>query len=271
MRNVLGIFCFLLPALALADKPRFDDTFSFAVGGMLHEADAKFSSTKEGALIDKLSLKDLGIDDDTAVIWVDFDWQFRERWRFNLSYSSFDAHGFRSESNSGNFDDLDWEVGTSLTSGFDMRLFIVDVNWDFLKTDNAYIGLGVGLHVAELEFDLLAQASGSIGGSGGTVVIGTETGDITAPLPNVNLIAGMMIGENVYLNVSVGYFTLEYDNYDGEVISFRAAAEWRPRRRFGIGVGYQHVAIHVDVKKTKKTERYDLDLYGPVLFLSVGF
>ena len=51
-----------------ADKPRFYDIFSFAVGGISHEADAKFSSTKEGAPIDKLSLKDLGMDDDTAVI-----------------------------------------------------------------------------------------------------------------------------------------------------------------------------------------------------------
>ena len=131
--------------------------------------------------------------------------------------------------------------------------------------------MGLGLHVAELEFDLLAEVSGSIGGSGGSVVIGTETGDLTAPLPNVVLTGGMMIGENVYLNATAGYFTLEYDIYDGEVISFRASAEWRPRKRFGIGVGYQHVAIHVDVDKTRKKEQYDLELYGPVLFVSVGF
>ncbi len=118
MRNVLGIFCLFLPALAQADKPRFDDTFSLALGGMAHEADAKFASTKEGAFIDKLSLKDLGIDDDTTVVWVDFDWQFRERWRFNLSYTSFDANGFISVSESVNYDDLNWLVGASLTSIF---------------------------------------------------------------------------------------------------------------------------------------------------------
>ena len=62
----------------------------------------------------------------------------------------------------------------------------------------------------------------------------------------------------------------KYDKYDGDLISFRAAAEWRPWKRFGIGVAYQYVDINVDVEKTSKTERYEVELYGPVLFLSVG-
>jgi hypothetical protein len=271
IRSALCIFCLLLPALALSDKPRFEDTFSFALGGMAHEADATFSSTKDGEPLDKLTLKDLGIDDDTTVVWMDFDWQFRERWKFNLSYTSFDANGFKSQSVGGNYDDLEWDAGASLTSGIGVNLFIADVNWDFLQTDNAHVGVGLGLHVAELEFDIFAEVTGNIGGSGGSMVIGTEEDDFTAPLPNVVLTGGMMIGQNVYLSATAGYFTLEYDRYDGEVVSLRAAAEWRPRKHFGVGVGYQHVDIHVDVDKSRKKEQYDLQLYGPVLFVSVGF
>ncbi len=80
-----------------------------------------------------------------------------------------------------------------------------------------------------------------------------------------------MIGENVYLSATIGQSALEYDRYDGEVISFRAAAEWRPWKRFGIGVGYEHVDIHVDIEKTRKKEQYDVELCGPGLFISVGF
>jgi len=102
-------------------------------------------------------------------------------------------------------------------------------------------------------------------------VVGTDTGDLTAPLPSVNLVGGVMIGENVYLSATIGQSALEYDRYDGEVISFRAAAEWRPWKRFGIGVGYEHVDIHVDIEKTRKKEQYDVELCGPGLFISVGF
>jgi len=67
MRNVIGIFCLLLPALAIADRPHFDDSFSFALGGISHEAEATFSSTKVGEPVTKLSLNDLGMDDSLSM------------------------------------------------------------------------------------------------------------------------------------------------------------------------------------------------------------
>ena len=137
IRSVLCIICLLLPALALSDKPRFEDTFSFALGGISHEAEAKFASTKAGEPVTKLSLKDLGMDDDSTVFWADLDWQFRERWRIGLGYTSFKADGFKSVVESGNYDGLDWDVGAFLTSELEIDLWIANIEWDFLNTENS--------------------------------------------------------------------------------------------------------------------------------------
>ena len=261
----------LLAATAQAEKPRFGDTISLALGGMNHRGKANFASTREGAPIDELSFTDLGLDDETSVFWADFTWQFAERWQFSLTATSFDANGFNMTSESGNFGQLEWEVGAALTTSFDLDLYIADITWDFIKTDNAHVGVGVGLHAADLDLDLLLEVGGGIGGIGGVVEVTSETASVLAPLPNVSLVGGVMLGEKVYLSGHMGFLSLSIDKYDGELFSVRGALEWRPWKNVGLGAAYQLVDIDLEVDGTNKQELYDFQFYGPILFVSVGF
>ena len=80
-----------------------------------------------------------------------------------------------------------------------------------------------------------------------------------------------MLGEKVYLSGHAGYFSLKYDKYDGELFSIRGALEWRPWRNFGFGAAYQFVDLNLEVDGSSSQEFYDLEFYGPVLFVSAGF
>ena len=156
---------------------------------------------------------------------------------------------------------------------FDLDLYIVDINWDFLKTENAHLGIGVGLHIADIKFRSGAMADIIIDGEEINLDLGTETVDVTAPLPDLNFSGGYMIGDSVYLNVNVGWFSLKYDKYDGNLTSIRASAEWRPfeAKRFGIGAAYQYLDLSLKVDQSDRKEKYGLKFHGPVLFISAGF
>ncbi len=261
----------LLPVVAQAEKPRFGDTISLSAGGMLHKGRGEIASTRDDAPVDRLNFRDLGLSEETRVFWADFTWQFTNRWQVSLTYTSFDADGFQSASKSGNFDDLEWEIGARLTTDFKLRLYIADVTWDFLKTDRSHLGVGVGLHAADLDMDLLLEVGGGIGDQTGEIEVRSEQASVLAPLPNLSLAGGHKITEQLYLSGQLGYMSLSYDKYDGELFSARGQVEWRPRNNFGLGLAYQYVDIDVTVDEERSTELYDFRFYGPILFLSVGF
>ena len=269
----VGALLALLSVPALAENPRFGDSFSFSIGGMEHNGDGSIASTRNSLPIDRLTFADLGLGDDTGIDWAKFRWHFADAWQFSLTYSSFDAAGFNSATESGNYDGTEWEIGASLTSNLELEFFIVDVNWAFLKTEKGRLGVGAGIHAADFDFDLLVEVFGSIGGEGGSelIVVGREEASELAPLPNLSLAGGYRIAENVYFDAGIGWLSLSYDRYEGRLFAARSAVEWRAWKNVGFGLGYQHVDIEVDVEGSRSDERYDLEFYGPILFMSVGF
>jgi len=266
-----SLIMLLFVQAAFADKPRFGDTITIGLGGMNHRVNANFSVTRPGAPVDELTFKDLGLSDETEVFWGDFAWQFAERWKFRLNYSSFDAKGRRVQTTGGNWNDLEWGIGARLSTDFEMELYIADLTWDFLKTENGHLGVGVGLHAVDLDLGMILEAGASAGGEGDFVVVNADAASVLAPLPNLSVSGGYLIADKVYLHGSIGFFSLKYDKYDGNLFSARAALEWRPWKHVGLGAAYQYVQLELDVDRDSKQEYYDFEFYGPVLFLTFGF
>lgn len=270
-RYALALMGLLLSSGVLADKPKFGDTWAFRAGGMKHNADVTFSSTREGRPEFELDLDKLGMRTDTTTFWVDAEWQFADRWGLNVVYTDFDSDGVETATEAGNFGDIEWSVDAELTSHLDLSLYIVDVTWDFMKTDRSHLGVGVGLHVADLDTGIDFVLEGQINGQPAIIERGTDTTKITAPLPNISLRAGHRFGDHLYLGGRAGYFSLTVGDIDGELVTARANLEWRPQRHFGLGIGYQYVSLDVEDDDGTVRDRYDADFYGPVLFVSAGF
>ena len=113
--------------------------------------------------------------------------------------------------------------------------------------------------------------TGTVNGQPVVVDSGAESVTVTAPLPDVVVRAGHQFGDNFYLGFTGGWFSLKYQDIDGELISARANFEWRPVKHFGAGIGYQYVGIKVTEDDGDKKHRLDNDIYGPVLYVSAGF
>jgi hypothetical protein len=270
-RLSIALLALIIAPAGFAEKPHFGDTLTIGLGGMSHRGNAVVAVTRPDVPRDKLTFSDLGLDDETSVFWGDFAWQFAERWKFRLNYSSFDASGENLATAGGNYEDIEWGIGARLTSDFEMNLYIADLTWDFLKTDNGHLGVGVGLHAADISLDLLVEVGAEINGEAEFITLGQESNSVLAPLPNLSLAGGYQFGEKFYVNASIGYLSLNIDKYDGELFSARAAAEWRPLPHAGLGLAYQYVDVNLEVDGSSKQEFYDFEFYGPVLFVSFGF
>ena len=263
---------FLLAVPVHADVVRFGDKVTFSVGAMNHNGDGYISSTRPNLPLDRVTFKDLDLDDDDNIFWGNINWQISNRWQLGISYSEFETTGLTVASTAGNFEGIEWEVGAALASSLDVKFVIVDVSYDFLQKDNGHLGLGVGLHGADLDFDLLVGVFATVGG--GSVEffpLAFEEASVLAPMPNVSLVGGYTFADKVYLEGRVGWFSMSYDKYNGDLLSLRLSAEWRPWKRVGIGAGYQYVDVDVKSEGSRGNEFFDLKFDGPMLFVSVGF
>lgn len=268
------IFALMLATAAHADKPMFGDTFMIGLGGMENKAKASFQSTREGRDPIELDMNDLGMDPTTTTVWAGLTWQFADKWGLSTSYSSFSSDGDVSATEEGNFGNIDWQVNASLTSELDLDLYIVDFHWDFINTGQSHFGVGLGLHIADLSTGIDAMVEAEIDGTPvePPLDLGSETAAVTAPLPNISLRGGHRFGDSIYLGGTAGYFSLKVGDIDGELITVRAHLEWRPGAgNFGLGAGYQYVDINVSEKTSDRTKKFDMEFYGPVLFVSLGF
>ena len=265
-------FCLLLPGAVLADKPRYGDTFSFSLGYLDHRGTGKFRTRHDADAPNQgPGLDDLKLKGTTKVGWGDLAWRFSERWEAGLTYTNFKSTGSTTAGRSGNFEGIDWEIGATLDSRIKMDVYIADIKWDFLRTDKAHLGAGVGLHVVKLDFDLDVSAFATINGQTGTVLLGSESTSVTAPLPDLTLQGGYMITDKLYLDAQINYFNLNYKKYSGQLWSAKAGIEWRPFDHFGIGAAYQHIDMDLKIDQHYSDQKYNLRFFGPLIFISAGF
>jgi len=252
-------------------NPHFGDTVTFSSGVLFHKADASVGATLNDNPVVDLRLPDLGVGDDKTVFWTELSWKMSRRWQWDLTYSSFAGNGFIEARRSGNFGEIEFDAGASLSSSLDVDVFITDITYSLINTDRGRLGIGAGFHVTRVDFGLLATVDVMTEGGEFEQVARSQTMDVLAPLPTLSMTGGYRLLDNVYLSADVGYLSLNVDKYDGGIFSARTRVEWRPWRRIGIGAGYQFIDLDLDIDQGRIDERYSLELTGPTLFLTYGF
>ncbi|HKL54353.1 MAG TPA: hypothetical protein VJ902_10360 [Wenzhouxiangellaceae bacterium] len=269
--GLLLLFGWSVDGHAATGDSRFENTVTFSTGALFHKADAAFGATLDDNPVVDLTLPDLGVGDDKSVFWADLSWKMSQRWKWDFTYSSFAGNGLIEARRSGNFGEIEFDAGASLSSDIDVDVFITDITYDLVSTDRGRFGIGAGFHVTRVDFDLLATIDVMTEDGGLQQVARSQTMDVLAPLPTLSITGSYRLLDKVRLSADVGYLSLNIDKYDGGIFSARTQIEWRPWQRIGIGAGYQFIDLDLDVDQGRIDERYDLELTGPTLFLTFGF
>ena len=272
-RSAIGLILCVAAGTAAGEEnginPLLNESFSFRLGANFLSADGTIGASREGGQKNPgIDLDTLGMDDNYTSAYFGARWRPTDRWRLTFQYFNFDSDGDLSA----NFDDLGF--GDIDVSGFvrvqsqlQTGIYVVQAGYSFLKNDRAELGAGLGLHV--VDFDTKLAVSGRVGDFTG--IPGTDNTDITAPLPNILAFGTYAFTPKLSLDASLGYFSLNYDKYDGSMAAAAINLEYRFTKHFGAGFGYNYVNMNLDVDDGDITYDYNLDYQGPVVFLSAGF
>ncbi len=260
---------------ACADDGVFNPTISeewhFEVGAFSQDADLKVSAGPAGEVPDVIDLNRLGADKDDEAIWLAARWRISDRWHVGLSFIEVDRDGFATSSEDFTFgeppDEVDVTIGASVTSNLNTKYYILQGGYSFVHTERANFGVGAGFHVMQLSASISAELSGN----GMTTDLGTGASDSTAPLPNVYFFGDYAFTPRLAATASIGWFGLEVDKYDGELVSLSANLEYRPWDNFGIGLGYSLVNIDLSIDETDSLIDFEIDASGPRLYFAAGF
>ncbi len=263
-----SVLSYSVNAAGNALNPVLDDKFTFKLGASWLKADGSFSSTREGDPTEKLTTSDLGVDDTETNAAFSARWRFTERWRLTFDYFGLDVNGNVRE----NFDDLDFgDIEASgflaVDTKFKTDFYITQVGYSLLKNERAELGIGAGVHL--VRFDTKLKVSGGINNASGSVQ--SDSVDLTAPLPNVLGYGTYAFTPKLSLDGSAGWFGLNYDDYDGNLLTLAANLDYRLTDHFGVGVGYNYINMDLTINKSNRKDKYDIDYKGPVLYVTASF
>lgn len=207
-------------------------------------------------------------DDDVTRFRLDGLWRFADRHYLRFLYTDY------SRSRTATFDeDIEWggetiPVGAEVRASLGFEIIELAYEYAFLKRENYELAGTLGLHYTT--FDASLKATVTTPGGGGTAERG-GTASVDAPMPVLGLRGMWNFGKNFYLDGQAQFFTLSIDNLDGDIINYRVALLWQPKKYVGLGVGYDYFKVDVDVEKNRFNGSMEWEYSGPQIFYNIAF
>jgi len=241
-----------------------------SAGFMYMDADGALSARKSnGDSVTIIDFDRVGLEETDSSYWLSVNWRSaRSRWGMWFGSWRYDVIGSRVWD-----DSLELPEGgaipaeASVISDFDAQWYILEATYSFYRSETVDTGIGLGVHVVDLDTSLTATIR--VGDRETELVTGSL--DTLAPLPNVLAYVSWKFKPKWMLIARLGYFTLDYDKYSGDMTNAHAMVSYSISPRWGLGASYQFVDLDLDVERTDYTEVYDIDFAGPMVFARFRF
>lgn len=210
-----------------------------------------------------------GLKDHDSSYWLSVNWRSSNSrwgawfgaWRYNVNGSR--VWEDRLELPDGN----EIPVGASVTSDFDAQWYILEATYSFYRSETVDTGIGFGVHAVDLDTTFTTRVQ--IGDQEAEVVSGNL--DTLAPLPNVLAYVSWKFAPRWMLTARVGYFTLDYDKYSGDMTNAHCMVSYSVSPRWALGAGYQFVDLDLAIDKTDFVQIYDINFAGPMAYARFHF
>ena len=244
-----------------------DKRFTFYGGIQIYQAEGTFSSTKEGRPEFEVDMDDLDFDENLVSPIVGVIFNFGKRWNLRLDYFGYHDDSNTTVGSYFEFEDLIAPVGSSIDSSIDLDIYAVNLGYNFFHSERARFGVGVGVHSADI--DLKISAMGVVGGE--DIFLGEGSEVLLVPLPNLYAYGAYAFTERCLLRYGGGWLSMSYDEWEGSYVYANVFLEYWPFKYAGFGAGYRYVHADIEYNSGEKTEKYDVKLPGPYLYVTFGF
>lgn len=265
------IVCWLSFTNAWADEKASDSVLNKSItlfGGIqFYQADGQFGYAKEGSRNVKLDMEDLGLDETEVSPIAGGIINLGRRLTLRFDYFGYHDKGKRTADYTFDFDGNTYPVGARLDSSLDIDLYVVNLSYNFIRTERVKFGVGLGVHAADIKLEVSGKVYA--GDLKQDLVSGNE--ELLAPLPNIYAMGAVSFTDRFLVRVGGGGMSLNYGDWEGTLYFANAFVEYWPFRYAGLGAGYRYLSADVDYKPGHKKETYDVELPGPVFYVTVGF
>ncbi len=244
-----------------------DEQFSISLGSFFMSSDTQvradaFDSGRAGTPI---NFEDsFGLEDD-RVFRVDASWRMGERHLLRGMYFQSDRSVSHVIDEDIDFADQTFPVDTTVRADLDFAITELAYEYVFLERDDYQLGASFGVHNAGFRIGLDSDPGS---GNGGRL---SESVRTNAPLPVVGLRGRWHLTHDLYALAHVQFFTLAFDNYQGNLQDYEAALVWQFTRHVGAGAAYNLFVTKIESDR----EHFDGELRwrysGAQLFVRMSF
>lgn len=205
----------------------------------------------------------LGLDDSVTAISPRADVHVGPiDWTFD--YAAADFSGTGTTSAEIELDGTTIAQGATVESELDLAVWRAIGTWDFVPTDFATVGVGLGL--AAVDFDAAIvdpNAAASI------------SADETVPLPFVALRGGLDWGD-LDAEALLGVLAIDFDSYEASYVDLDLFVRYHVfgganRASIHVLLGYRFVELDAEYEDGSDRVAFDTSLSGPYLGATIGF
>ena len=271
-RRVLMRVCAMSLMLAAGSATGADDSLieargQVSLGSFLNNSELKIRVDGESSEGTRVDWDNTFGEDDVTRFRLDGLWRVSDRHHVRVLYTDYSSSQTETIEQ-----DIEWQgdtipLGAEVHGKQSFTIFEAAYEYAFVHSDKYELAGSIGLHYTSFEAALRAEMPAP---GGGTVSLGGPA-KVDAPLPVVGAHGMWRIGGNFYLDAQAQFFALSFDEYDGNIINYRAAFTWQPKRSVGIGLGYDHFTIDVDVDEANFMGSMDWTYSGPQAFFNLSF
>ncbi|MEO8315295.1 MAG: hypothetical protein ABI645_10920 [Pseudomonadota bacterium] len=158
------------------------------------------------------------------------------------------------------FGDAVFQAGERVVSTMELRKLGIAWTWSALQTEKFELGIGLALHLMQLEGDVQAPAR-----------FERERLDAAGPYPSLAVDGTWRMTRRFSLNVAGNWLGGTIQAVDGRYQSMHADVQFRLRPNFAVGAGYSRTQFRVDSATTDFAGYLNLKYKGPEAFLRVSF
>ena len=270
----------LATATAQADSPAEDllkDRFNVDLGTFVVGSDLN-GSLRGSANTNNQNIdfnKQFGTNADQTRWRADVLWRITQRQHLRFMYFSNDIKRTRTIDQDLAWGDYTFVAGGQVTAEQKFSVYELSYEFAFLRADNYEVVASGGIHYDDLTVTLSGNATLTVDTPTGPVqqptTFTTKQSSVPVPLPVLGVRGDWAVSDHVYLDGSVQVFKLSYQGIDGNWSDLRAGAAWMFNHHFGIGIGYDRFATHIDLNKGSFNGRLNVGYSGVLIYARGGF
>jgi hypothetical protein len=202
----------------------------------------------------------LGLTDQSYQPQFEIIFRLEERNRVRVDFLDLRRNGEVLLTSPIQFGEQTFQANQRLRSMLDWRQMDITYTYSFLRSERFELGAGLGAHL--LEAEARAQVPGT-----------PQLADYSdaGPFATLALDGTWLMAKRWSLNARAQYLHLTINQFSGLLEDFHGDLQYRWRRNFALGAGYDYSEHEVDIHNHDPSGIVQLRITGPQLFVRVSY